>query len=160
MRPTKIEVTYKEVEQPAVAPANPVIAIKEGVVTFSCETEGAKIMYAFVENAEELTDAMYQEYTGEISINNGSYTVYAYAVNGTLKSEVVSMRIKVDNGVAVGAEVVAIAEIFVQNRTIVTEGEFQIYTVTGQNVTEMNGALANGIYVVRTANATAKVVVK
>ena len=142
------------------APANPVIAIEEGVVTFSCETEGAKIMYAFVENGEELTDAMYQEYTGEISINNGSYTVYAYAVNGTLKSEVVSMRIKVDNGVAVGAEVVAIAEIFVQNRTIVTEGEFQIYTVTGQNVTEMNGNLANGVYVVRSANAVAKVVVR
>ena len=143
-----------------VAPANPVIAIEEGVVTFSCETEGAKIMYAFVENGEELTDAMYQEYTGEISINNGSYTVYAYAVNGTLKSEVVSMRIKVDNGVAVDAEVVAIAEIFVQNRTIVTEGEFQIYTVTGQNVTEMNGNLANGVYVVRSANAVAKVVVR
>ena len=142
------------------APANPVIAIEEGVVTFSCETEGAKIMYAFVENGQELTDAMYQEYTGEISINNGSYTVYAYAVNGTLKSEVVSMRIKVDNGVAVGAEVVAIAEIFVQNRTIVTEGEFQIYTVTGQNVTEMNGNLANGVYVVRSANAVAKVVVR
>lgn len=142
------------------APAAPVIAIEEGVVTFSCETEGAKIMYAFVENGGELTDAMYQEYTGEISINNGSYTVYAYAVNGTLKSEVVSMRIKVDNGVAVGAEVVAIAEIFVQNRTIVTEGEFQIYTVTGQNVTEMNGALANGVYVVRSANAIAKVVVR
>ena len=142
-------------------PANPVIAIAEGVVTFSCETEGAKIMYAFVEMGAELTDAMYQEYTaGALEVNNGSYTVYAYAVNGTLKSEVVSMRLKIDNGVAVDAEVVTIAEIFVQNRTIVTDGEFQIFTVTGQNVTDMNGALVNGVYVVRTANAVAKVVVR
>ena len=43
---------------------------------------------------------------------------------------------------------------------IVLEGEFQIFTVTGQNVTDMNGRLAAGIYVVRTANAASKVVVK
>ena len=144
------------------APAAPVISIKEkGGVTFSCETEGAKIMYAFVENGEELAEGLYQEYTSEeLKMNNGDYSVYAYAEKDGLKSEVVSMRLKFDNGVAVGAEVVAIAEIFVQNRTIVTEGEFQIYTVTGQNVTEMNGALANGVYVVRSANAIAKVVVR
>ena len=143
-----------------VAPAAPVISIEKGVVTFSCETEGAKIMYAFVEKGGELTDAMYQGYTGEISMSNGDYTVYAYAEKDGLKSEVVSMRLKIDNGVAVDAEVVTIAEIFVQNRTIVTDGEFQIFTVTGQNVTDMNGALANGVDVVRTANAVAKVVVR
>jgi hypothetical protein len=43
---------------------------------------------------------------------------------------------------------------------VVAEGEFPIYTVTGQNVTDMNGNLANGVYVVRTANAVAKVVVR
>jgi hypothetical protein len=40
------------------------------------------------------------------------------------------------------------------------EGEFQIFTVTGQDVTNMNGRLANGIYVVRTANSVNKVIVK
>jgi hypothetical protein len=139
-----------------------VISIDEnGVVTLSCETEEAKIMYAVVPQGEELVEDMYQEYTTDkLEMNNGAYTVYAYAEKDALKSDVVSMRLKVDNGVAVGAEVVAIAEIFVQNRTIVTEGEFEIYTVSGQNVTGMNGNLENGIYVVRTANAVAKVVVK
>ena len=53
-----------------------------------------------------------------------------------------------------------VANIYTENGMIVAEGEFAIYTITGQNVTEMNGRLAAGIYVVRTANATAKVVVK
>jgi hypothetical protein len=53
-----------------------------------------------------------------------------------------------------------LADIYTLNRTIVAEGEFQIFTITGQNVTDMNGNLEKGIYVVRTTNATAKVVVK
>ncbi len=68
---------------------------------------------------------------------------------------------KVKNGgVTTGVEVVDFVEIFVQNRTIVAEGEFQIFTITGQNVTNMNGNLENGVYVVRSANAVGKVVVK
>ena len=57
-------------------------------------------------------------------------------------------------------EYATITDLYVENGMIVTEGEFQIFTITGQNVTNMNGRLANGIYVVRTANAVAKVVIK
>ncbi|MBR6520872.1 MAG: hypothetical protein IKT77_07820, partial [Paludibacteraceae bacterium] len=57
-------------------------------------------------------------------------------------------------------EYTTITDLYVENGMIVTEGEFQIFTITGQNVTNMNGRLASGIYVVRTAKAVAKVAVK
>ena len=64
------------------------------------------------------------------------------------------------SGKPVEVENIAMPEIYTENGMIMAEGEFQIFTVTGQNVTDMNGNLANGVYVVRTANATAKVVIK
>ena len=63
-------------------------------------------------------------------------------------------------GSNVDVENVTIENIYTYNGTIMAEGEFQIFTVTGQNVTNMNGRLANGIYVVRTANSVSKVIVK
>ena len=63
-------------------------------------------------------------------------------------------------GDVTNVEYAEIGNIYTENGLIVAEGEFQIFTVTGQNVTNMNGNLANGVYVVRTANATAKVVIK
>ena len=63
-------------------------------------------------------------------------------------------------GETVNVELVEVANVYSENGLIVAEGEFQIFTVTGQNVTDMNGNLEGGVYVVRTANATAKVIVK
>ena len=60
----------------------------------------------------------------------------------------------------VAVENVTIENVFVQNGMIVAEEEISIFTVTGQNVTAQNGNLKAGVYVVRTANATAKVIVK
>lgn len=57
-------------------------------------------------------------------------------------------------------EYAEIGNIYTENGLIVVEDEFQIFTITGQNVTAMNGNLAAGVYVVRTANAASKVVVK
>jgi hypothetical protein len=62
--------------------------------------------------------------------------------------------------ITVALENAEIANIFIQNGMIVVDGEYAIYTITGQNVTDMNGNLANGVYVVRTANTTTKVVIK
>lgn len=53
-----------------------------------------------------------------------------------------------------------LSAIFVQDGRIVAEGEYQIYTITGQNVTGMNGSLAEGVYVVKAGNSTVKVIVK
>ena len=57
-------------------------------------------------------------------------------------------------------EYATLTDLYVENGLIVTEGEFQIFTVTGQNVTNMNGRLTSGVYVVRTATAVGKVIIK
>ena len=49
--------------------------------------------------------------------------------------------------------------VYATNGTVYAEGEFQIFSVAGQNVTELNGQL-NGIYVVKTAKGIQKVAVK
>lgn len=63
-------------------------------------------------------------------------------------------------GDATNVENATSTNIFVQDGRIVAEGEYQIYTITGQNVTGMNGSLENGVYVVKSANAAVKVIVK
>lgn len=51
--------------------------------------------------------------------------------------------------------------IWVENSTIVADAEIEaIFTVTGQNVTTLNGNLEAGAYIVRTAEGVAKVMVK
>ena len=65
-----------------------------------------------------------------------------------------------NGGTATSVDVTTISNIYTLNRTIVAEGEFEIFTITGQNVTGMNGSLADGVYVVRTATAATKVVVR
>jgi hypothetical protein len=65
-----------------------------------------------------------------------------------------------EDGPTVDVENVTLSNIFVQNGMIMADGEFEIFTITGQNVTDMNGNLQNGVYVVRNANAATKVIVK
>ena len=51
--------------------------------------------------------------------------------------------------------------IWVENSTIVADSEIEaIFTVTGQNVTMLNGNLSAGAYIVRTTEGVAKVMVK
>ena len=63
-------------------------------------------------------------------------------------------------GDATSVENATVANIFVQNGMIVMDGEYQIYTITGQNVTGMNGSLENGIYIVKSLDSAVKVIVK
>lgn len=49
--------------------------------------------------------------------------------------------------------------VYAVNGTVYAESEFQIFSVSGQNVTELNGNL-NGIYIVKTAKGIQKVAVK
>lgn len=72
----------------------------------------------------------------------GSWTVYSPTENPT------------------SVENITINNIFVQNGMIMADEEIAIFTITGQNVTDMNGNLVKGVYIVKSANATAKVIVK
>lgn len=101
----------------------------------------------------QTTDVTYEEGKNHYIINSedqcwdgnkpgGSWTVYTPTENPT------------------SVENITINNIFVQNGMIMADEEIAIFTITGQNVTDMNGNLAKGVYVVKSANATAKVIVK
>ena len=101
---------------------------------------------------------------GVKSINNaGSYTltipagVVVFSETEINKPITLNYTIK-DSGVNV--DIVTIENIYTYNGTIMADSDIQIFTITGQNVTNMNGNLQNGVYVVKTANTTAKVVIR
>lgn len=60
----------------------------------------------------------------------------------------------------VAVENVYVNNIYTENGLVVADSEFAIFTITGQDVTAMNGRLENGIYIVKTAKSAVKVVVK
>ena len=62
-------------------------------------------------------------------------------------------------GSTVGLEQIELAGLYTQAGRIVCEGEFRIYDLLGRDVTRLNGSL-QGVYVVKTANAAQKVIVK
>ena len=62
-------------------------------------------------------------------------------------------------GSTVGLEQIELADLYTQAGRIVCEGEFRIYDLLGRDVTRLNGSLC-GVYVVKTANAAQKVIVK
>ena len=51
------------------------------------------------------------------------------------------------------------AGLYTQAGRIVCEGEFRIYDLLGRDVTRLNGSLC-GVYIVKTADAAQKVVVR
>jgi hypothetical protein len=64
------------------------------------------------------------------------------------------------NPIISNIENATINNIYTLDRMIVADEEISIFTITGQNVTNLNGNLENGVYIVKSANATTKVVVK
>ena len=60
----------------------------------------------------------------------------------------------------VNVDNIAISNLYVHNGTIHAEADITIYSITGQNVTNLNGNLKNGVYIVKSTNATTKVVLK
>jgi hypothetical protein len=60
---------------------------------------------------------------------------------------------------ATALQSVEMAEIYAENGTIYGAEGMQIFTITGQNVTEMNGQL-NGVYIVKCADKAQKIIVR
>ena len=99
--------------------------------------------------------------TTEIT-TEGSYTFSIPAgvimFSETETNKPISLNYTVKEGTNI--DLVIINNIYTTDGTIVAEGDFQIFTVTGQNVTDMNGNLPHGVYVIKAENSVTKVVVK
>ena len=132
--------SHKEVEFNPVAP-------------MLAKVEGNKLILAIMEGYEkEVVEAGNYSITipSGIVLFDETHTNKAITLNYTLEPEEVESDV----------DYVAIDALVVENGTISYNGEFQIFTITGQNVTAMNGSLVKGVYVVRTSKSLVKVFVK
>ena len=130
--------------------------MSQPVAPMLCElTEGSTavqftIASEFIEGVTEITTEGTYTFTIPAGVIKFSETEINKAI--TLNYTVKSTGTDVDY--------TTIANIYTVGGMIMAEGEIQIFTVTGQNVTDMNGNLQNGVYVVKSANATTKVIIK
>lgn len=92
--------------------------------------------------------------------NEDGTAVEIYAFTAENGYGAYTLTIGENTGVAV-EDVVANFNVWVENNTIAADAQIEgIFTVTGQNVTALNGNLSAGAYIVRTAEGVAKVMVK
>lgn len=104
-----------------------------------------------------------REYMGVYLEYDGENDMFVFREDANVRALVGAWDKYVPNGEGgdpTNVENAMLSTITVQNGMIVAEGEFQIFTITGQNVTSMNGSLEKGVYVVKSANAVVKVMVK
>ena len=95
-----------------------------------------------------------------VYVGENGFGRYTFSADG----EEIKQDQDVDNGELedkpTDVENIEVVNVYTEAGLVVAEGEFEIFTVTGQNVTAQNGNLAQGAYIVKVANATAKVIVK
>ena len=106
------------------------------------ESNPQRVATSFAQPNEDGTAVDIYAFTSENGY--GAYTLYIGENTG----------VDVEN-------VVANFNVWVENNTIAADAQIEgIFTVTGQNVTALNGNLSAGAYIVRTADGVAKVMVK
>ena len=138
----------------------------------SLSFQTAELIYQFPSNGFGGTSNPYRSapaFAAENPNNPNAADIYVYVGEngfGRYTFSCDGQEIKQDQDVedgeldVVAVEDVTVANVYTEGGLVVAEGEFQIFTVTGQNVTAQNGNLAQGAYIVKAANATAKVIVK
>lgn len=120
----------------------------------------AKGTYEYKLVAEHSWDA-----AGKYPSDNTNMTIYIakegkYSITFTFNPAVPELKAIATKEDPVNVDNIVVCNIYVSNRTIYAETDITIYSITGQNVTNRNGNLENGVYIVKSANATTKVVVK
>ena len=108
-----------------------------------------------------ITPEMGYEVESVIAINTDTKTPLAVSEDYkfTMPAANVSVSAIFKATTATALQNVEMAEIYAENGTIYGAEGMQIFTITGQNVTEMNGLL-NGVYIVKIGNAAQKIVVR
>ena len=96
----------------------------------------------------------------KIAVTYGEDQEVAVSADNTFTMPASTVTVTVTFKVASTAlQNVEMAEIYAENGTIYGAEGMQIFTITGQNVTEMNGQL-NGVYIVKCANKAQKIIVR
>ena len=107
------------------------------------ESNPQRVATSFAQPNEDGTAVDIYAFTSENGY--GAYTLYIGEDSAPVDVENVTLNFNV----------------WVENNTIAADAQIEgIFTVTGQNVTALNGNLSAGAYIVRTAEGVAKVMVK
>ena len=135
---------------------------KDGVVfcTLTFNASGQLMGIAFAPGANTAattaTSGFQFTVTGLDEASHYTYTFDAKDAGGSVVKHYAG-EFNTDGSVGLGQ--IELAGLYTQAGRIVCEGEFRIYDLLGRDVTRLNGSLC-GVYVVKTANAAVKVVVK
>lgn len=145
---------------------NYVRAYAGATMTISSDANITKIVVTAIEPVSE-TDDKYSAasftstgYTvsGDKTIGTWEGTSTSVSFAAAKQVRMTKVEVTVEDGTPI-KQVTIDNSVYATNGTVYAAGEFQIFSVSGQNVTELNGQL-NGIYVVKTANGIQKVAVK
>ncbi|MBO5345447.1 MAG: chitobiase/beta-hexosaminidase C-terminal domain-containing protein [Paludibacteraceae bacterium] len=123
--------------------------------------EGVTYTNATTLTAGDNTLAMYDRFGYTYAGEEGD-KVDVIAIAGLYKEavQVYPISIVLSGSTESAVDEVVISNIYTQGGTIVVDRDVRIYTIAGQDVTDMNGNLVSGVYVVKTDNEAIKVVVK
>ncbi|MDD6642460.1 MAG: leucine-rich repeat domain-containing protein, partial [Bacteroidales bacterium] len=165
---TEFSVTPSTNEALFTWPAEPnaatyeLVISKDGVVfcTLTFNASGQLMGIAFAPGANTAattaTSGFQFTVTGLDEASHYTYTFDAKDAGGSVVKHYAG-EFNTDGSVGLGQ--IELAGLYTQAGRIVCEGEFRIYDLLGRDVTRLNGSLC-GVYVVKTANAAVKVVVK
>ncbi len=123
--------------------------------------EGVTYTNATTLTSGDNTLAMYDRFGYTYAGEEGD-KVDVIAIAGLYKEavQVYPISIVLSGSTESAVDEVVISNIYTQGGTIVVDSDVRIYTIAGQDVTDMNGNLVSGVYVVKTDNGAIKVVVK
>ena len=165
---TEFSVTPSTNEAQFTWPAEPnaatyeLVISKDGVVfcTLTFNASGQLMGIAFAPEANTAattaTSGFQFTVTGLDEASHYTYTFDAKDAGGSVVKHYAG-EFNTDGFVGLGQ--IELSGLYTQAGRIVCEGEFRIYDLLGRDVTRLNGSLC-GVYVVKTANAAVKVVVK
>ena len=165
---TEFSVTPSTNEAQFTWPAEPnaatyeLVISKDGVVfcTLTFNASGQLMGIAFAPGAgtaaTTATSGFQFTVTGLDEASHYTYTFDAKDAGGSVVKHYAG-EFNTDGFVGLGQ--IELAGLYTQAGRIVCEGEFRIYDLLGRDVTRLNGSLS-GVYVVKTANAAVKVVVR
>lgn len=102
---------------------------------------------------------------GQYPANDANMTLYLpkndiYNLTFTYNPMAAELKCSYTSKTMVNIENVTIDQIYTIGNEIFANTNIRIYSITGQDVTDLNGNLQNGVYIVKSANTTTKVIIK
>ncbi len=102
---------------------------------------------------------------GQYPANDANMTLYLpkndiYNLTFTYNPMAAELKCSYTSKTMVNIENVTIDQIYTIGNEIFANTDIRIYSITGQDVTSLNGNLQNGVYIVKSINTTTKVIIK